>query len=139
MMQVRVVRMPVPQPVMPVPVRMRLAHRPLVGMLMMMVVDMAVLVLDRFVRVVVLMVFGQMQPEAERHQRAGDDQLNRDRLVQEDDRDDRAKERREREIGAGPGAAEMTQSQDKQDETDPDTEESNHQRPANRAERRQAG
>jgi hypothetical protein len=81
MMEVRIVRMPVPEPVMPMPVRMRLARRPFVGVLMMLVVDVAMFVLDRFVRMIMLMAFGQMQPEAERHKRAGDDQLNRDRLV----------------------------------------------------------
>ena len=48
---------------------------------MMVVVDMAVLVLDRLVRVFMGMPFGQMQPDAERHQQAGDDQLRRDRLA----------------------------------------------------------
>ena len=81
MMEVRVVRMPVPEPVMPMPVRMRLGRRPLVGVLMMLVVDMPVFVLDRLVRMVVLMAFGQMQPEAERHQRACNDELNGDRLA----------------------------------------------------------
>ena len=43
MMEVRIVRMPVPEPVMPMPVRMRLARRPFVGVLMMVVVDAAML------------------------------------------------------------------------------------------------
>ena len=52
-----------------------------VGVSMMFVVNVPMFVLDRFVRMIMLMAFGQMQPEAERHQRAGDDQLNRDRLA----------------------------------------------------------
>jgi hypothetical protein len=55
MMKVGVVRMPVPEPVMPMPVGMRLGRRPLVDMLMMLVVDVPVFVLDRLVRMVVLM------------------------------------------------------------------------------------
>ena len=74
-------RMPVPKRLMPVPVRMRLRHRPFVGMLMVFVVDMAMFVLDRLVRMVMAMPFGQMEPEAERHKRAGDDQLSRHRLA----------------------------------------------------------
>ena len=81
MVDVRVVRMPVPKRFMPMPVRMRLCRRSFVSMAMMVVVDMAVLVLDRLVPVVMGMPFGQMQPDAERHQQASDDQLRSDRLA----------------------------------------------------------
>ena len=81
MMKVRVVRMPVPERLVPVPVCVRLGRRALVGVLMMWVVDMTVFVLDRFVRVVMLMAFGQMQPEAKSHQRTGEDELSRHRLA----------------------------------------------------------
>jgi hypothetical protein len=80
-MDVRVVRMPVSKRFMPVPVRMRLGHRRVVHMAMMFVVDVAMLVLDRLVCVVMGMTFGQMQPDAERHQQARKDQLRRDRLA----------------------------------------------------------
>jgi hypothetical protein len=116
MVDVRVVRMPVPKRFMPVPVRMRLCHRSFVSVAMMRIVAMAVLVLDCLVRVFMGMPFGQMQPDAERHQQARDDQLRSDRLAQEANRDDRAKERREREISPSPRAAEMAQRQDKQHE-----------------------
>ena len=81
-MKVWIVRMPVPESVMPVPVRMRLGDHAFVGVLMMWIVDMAVFVLDRLVRVVVLMAFGQMQPEAKSHQRAGEDELSRERIAE---------------------------------------------------------
>ena len=81
MVDVRVMRMLVSKRFMPVPVRMRLGHRALVHMAMMVVVDVAVLVLDRLVCMVMGMPFGQMQPDAERHQQASDDQLRRDRLA----------------------------------------------------------
>jgi len=74
-MKVRVVRMAVPEPVVPVPVRMRLGDHAFVGVLMMGIVDVAVFVLDRLVRVGMLMAFGQMQPEAKSHQRAGEGEL----------------------------------------------------------------
>ena len=81
MVDVRVVRMPVPKRFMPVPVRMRLRHRSFVSVVMMVVVEMAVLVLDWLVSMVMGMPFGQMQPDAERHQQARDDQLRSDRLA----------------------------------------------------------
>ena len=80
-MEIGIVRVPVPKRLMPVPVRMRLGHRPFVSMAMMFVVDMAVLVLERLVRVFVAVPFGQMKPDAERHQQARNDQLRRDRLA----------------------------------------------------------
>lgn len=81
MVDVRVVRMPVPKRFMPVPMGMRLRHHSFVGVLMMRIVEMAVLVLDWLVRVFMGMPFGQMQPDAERHQQTRDDQLRRDRLA----------------------------------------------------------
>ena len=63
-------RVPVPKRLMPVPVGMRLRHRPFVSVAMMVVVDMGVLVLDRLMRMVMGMPFGQMKPDAERHQQA---------------------------------------------------------------------
>ena len=81
MVDVRVVRMPAPKRFMPTPVRMRLRHRSFVSVVMMVVVEMAVLVLDWLVSMVMGMPFGQMQPDAERHQQARDDQLRSDRLA----------------------------------------------------------
>ena len=96
------------------------------------------LVLDRLMRMVMGMPFGQMQPDPERHQQSGEDELRRDRLMDEGDRDDRAKERGEREISASPSAAEMTQRQHKQHETQADAAESDDERRACRGRRRQA-
>ena len=127
-MEIGVMRMPVPKGFMPVPVRMRLCRRPFVNVAVMVVVDMGMLVLDRLMRVFMGMPLGQMKPDAERHQHAGEDELWRDRLMDEGDRDDSPKERREREIGAGPGAAEMAQRQDKQHETQADAAEPDNER-----------
>jgi hypothetical protein len=80
------VRVLVPKRFMPVPVRMRLRHHSFVSMAMRVVVEMAVLVLDCLVRMVMGMPFGQIQPDAERHQQARNDQLRRDRLAQQGDR-----------------------------------------------------
>jgi len=58
---------------MPVPMRMRLAWRIVRPVLMMMVVveAMPVLVFHGLVNVLMLMPFGQMQPETESHQHPG--------------------------------------------------------------------
>jgi hypothetical protein len=85
-------------------------------MAMMVVVAMGMLVLDWLVDVFMGMPFGQ-KPDAERHQQARDDQLRSDRLAQQANRDDRAKERRDREISPSPSAAEMAEREDKQHET----------------------
>ena len=64
MMQVRVVRMPMDQRCMAMPVHMRLALR--VGrrviVLMVCIVAMAMLVLHRFMNMLMLVLLGQMQP-----------------------------------------------------------------------------
>ena len=54
-------------------------------MLMMLVMDMAVLVVERLVPMLVLMPFGEMQVEADRHQQAGADQRQGHRLAEHQD------------------------------------------------------
>ena len=66
MVEVGVVRMPVPEPFMPMPMRMWLCQRSVMAVLVMFVVDVLVFVLDRLVRMFMAMSFGQMKPEAER-------------------------------------------------------------------------
>ena len=108
--------------------RVGLRDRPFVSVSMMLIVDVSVFVLERLVLMLVAVPFGQMKPEAEGHQHAGNDQLRRHRLVEQDDRDCRAEERREREIGSSPGGAEIAQRQDEQNETDADAEEPDDER-----------
>jgi hypothetical protein len=69
------VRMPVHERHVPMPVAMRLVS--LVShmvMLMMLIVRMPVLVLQGFVRMLMLVTFGQMQPQANGHKCAGGQQ-----------------------------------------------------------------
>ena len=61
-MEVGIVRVLVAQGLVAMPVRMRLADRPLMHVPMMLVMHMAVLMLHRVVHMVVLMPFGKMQP-----------------------------------------------------------------------------
>jgi len=68
--QIRKVRMPMHQFAMTVRVQMRLLAVPgeIVFVLMVHVMDMGVSVLDRLVRVFVIVALGQMQPHAGRHE-----------------------------------------------------------------------
>ncbi len=77
MMEVRVVRMPVHQSdvAMPMSVRFTGWITGAMRMLMMLVVTMPVFMLHRLVNVFVLVPLSQMQPEAEAHQTAGNEQL----------------------------------------------------------------
>jgi hypothetical protein len=63
-----------------VDVRMRLDHRAVVRMLMVRVVDVAVLMLERGVRVIVLVLLGEVEIETEAHQRGGGNEDAGDRL-----------------------------------------------------------
>ena len=72
---IRIVPVRMPYRRMPVPMRVRLFHRPLVGMLMMFVVRVRVLVFQAIVEVLVFMPLGKMQPQAECHQKASTDKL----------------------------------------------------------------
>ena len=77
MMEVRVVRMPVHQAGVTVPMSVRFAGRIAGAMcvLMMLIGTMPVFMLHRLVNVFVLVPLSQMQPKAEAHQPAGNEQL----------------------------------------------------------------
>ena len=61
-MQVGMVAVLVPQGLMSVRVRVRLCHRPLMAMGVVLVMGMAVLVLQRLVLVLMLVPLGEVQP-----------------------------------------------------------------------------
>jgi hypothetical protein len=77
-MQIGEVRMPMHQRQVPMQMRVRLARRVVrtVAMLVMLVVGVPVLVLHRFVNMLMLMSFGEMEPQAQRHQPAGQQQFS---------------------------------------------------------------
>ena len=81
---------------MAMPMRMGFARRIFsgVGVLMVSIVHMRVAVLQGLVDVFVLMLLGQVQPDAEAHQQAGNQELVSDRIAQKKDGDDGANERR---------------------------------------------
>ena len=77
-MQIGIVRMAMHERRVGMPMRMRLARgRVGVVVLVMFVMKVAMLVLDRLVRMIMLVPLGEMQPKSERHQTAGDQQLQR--------------------------------------------------------------
>jgi hypothetical protein len=63
---------------------MWLGHWPVVDVLMVLVVHVAVLVLDGFVTVLMVVALGQMQPKAEAHQQTGDHELWRHGFTEQD-------------------------------------------------------
>lgn len=101
--QVGIVRVAVDEPRVPVPVRVRLARR-IVGAVrvpVVLVMHVRVLVLHRLVHMLVLVPLGEMEPDAEAHEPAGGEQLQRQRLAEGGDREERPDERCRREVGAG--------------------------------------
>ena len=68
--QVGIVRVAVPEWLVPVHVGVRFDHRPLMRVLVVGVMYMQVLMLDRFVQMGVLMPLAEMQPDPDRHQQA---------------------------------------------------------------------
>ena len=79
MVQIGIVRMPVDEPRMPMPMRMRLPRRDIRAMFMVMLVmrvmGMAMFMLHLLMDMIVLMPLRQMQPEANPHQPACDQEF----------------------------------------------------------------
>ena len=93
--------------------------------LMMRVMHVRMSMFHRLVLMLVLVVFGQVQPDTERHQQAGQNQLCSDRFMQHCNGSDRSKERRRREVRAGSCGPEMAKRDYKQDEAHAISEEPN--------------
>ena len=130
MMEIRVVWMTVHERLVPVRVTVRLARRIIgrMSVLVMFVVDMEVLVLHHLVRVLVFMAFAQVQPHAEAHQYRADHQRYGRRLVEDGERDQRADEWRDGEVGARPRGADVTERDHEQHETQAIAEEAERKR-----------
>ena len=91
-MQVGIVRMLVPERLVPVQVGMWLGHLSLMDMIVMGVMHMKMIMLKFLVDMLVLVAFGKMKPEADGHQHTGDHQLRRHRFPQQQDGKKRANE-----------------------------------------------
>ena len=75
--------------------------------LMMRVMHVRMSMFHRLVLMLVLVVFSQVQPDTERHQQAGQNQLCGDRFMQHYNGSDRSKKRCRREVRAGSCGPEM--------------------------------
>ena len=96
------------QPFVPVPMRVWLRDRPVVTMLVMLIVNVAMLVFERFVLVFVGMPFRQVKPKADPHQNARDEQFDRQWLAKQGNCENCADEGREGVVRAGARAPEVT-------------------------------
>ena len=128
--QVRIVRVPVHQRDVAVPVRVPRVRRHAVGVRMpvVAVVDVAVLVLDPLVHVLMAVALRQMQVEAERHEAAGRDQCPGERLVKQGDPQNGAYERRRGEVGPGSRRPQVAKRGYEQGKADAITEEADDAR-----------
>ena len=120
---------------MPVPVTVRLGigHRRIVGsmlMLVVLVVDVGVRMFQRFVRVLVRMSFGEMEPNAKRHTRRAGGEQDRGPFAPDNDRCRRADERREREVRSRARRPKVPKCEYVQHQTHAVTHESKHERRA---------
>ena len=114
-MQVREMRMTVRRRIVPMSMCVLLflgACR--VVMPVMRVMAMAMIVLQRFVPMPVRVHFENMEQHARSHERAGNGQAKRERLIEQNDRDEGANERRRRIISPCPRNAQVPQGQNEQ-------------------------
>jgi len=83
MMHVRYVPMNVPQPTMPVPMRVRFARRffRCVDMLMMFIMSVRMRMIHWLMNVTVIVALREVKPHPEPHQQACDNQLQSDRFA----------------------------------------------------------
>src|SRR5215213_5693476 len=105
---------------MAVAVQMRLA-RWITGLMlvpMMFVMDMTVFVLQCGVVMEVLMHFAEMQPHAHGHEASCNNQLPSQRFIQQAYRKQGPDKRCRSVIGTRAGGSQVTQREDKEDETD---------------------
>lgn len=103
------------------------ADRALVTVPVLGVRVVLVVVRDRLVKVLVFVALGEVQPDPDGHERGGDHQDERHRRP-ENDGEHRPEERRDREVGAGPGAAHVPHRDDEEHQAHAVVEESNHRR-----------
>ena len=108
----------VAQACVPMPMGMRLTRRIIgtVGMPVMRVVHVRMRVFHHFVLMLMLVLLGQVKPDANSHKQACGKELHRDRLSQKQNRCNRSDKWRGGEVGASAGRAEVTERTDEQGE-----------------------
>lgn len=120
-MQVRIVRMLVQNPRVPVPVAMRLNRRRVrrVLMLVMDVVRMAMFMLERFMQMLVVVRLGEVQIDANAHQQRRAHESEGRCLAKQRERKRCTDKGSRREVGAGARRSQMPKTQHKEDQADP--------------------
>jgi hypothetical protein len=115
---------------MRMPVRMRLAGRIIwpVTVSVRFVVDMRMRMRLGTMNMLVLVSFGDMQPHAQRHERACHDQLDRNGFVQNDDRDHGPEKRSRGKLGGRPGRPQMPQCEHVEHQAHAEAHEANDRR-----------
>ena len=131
MMGVRIVHMRMAQWRMGMLVRVWLCYRGIVPMLMVHIVTMAVLMIQFQMRMFVDMAFGQMDPEADSHKNAGQDEAIRQRVAKQHERQYCADKWRQREVCACPCSAEVAQGKNEKNEAHANGHESDKGREGN--------
>ena len=111
-----------------VAVRLPYRHAGRVRVPMVLVMPVHVLVLQRFMGVLVLVVLAHVQAHAERHERRGRHEAQRDGLAEHEHTGDRAHERRGGKVGAGPPRAEVAQGDDVEDQAQPEAQQADERR-----------
>ena len=99
----------------------------LMRMPVMRVVRVPVAVLQAFMRVLVLVFFGKMQPDASAHEAGGDKKCRPDRLAQQKQCDHRAEKGSKGKIRAGARRADMPKREHEKGEAETVAQESNQQ------------
>ena len=114
--EIRVMRMPVPNPQVAVPVAVGLSVR--IGrrmvVLVMDIVDVTMLVLERLVQVLVVMRLGEVQIDANPHEQCGTDQSKSWCLAEQWQRKGGADEWSRREVGASARRSQVAEAEHKQ-------------------------
>src|SRR5439155_26297044 len=104
----------------------------LVPVLVVLVMDMAVLVREGLVRVLVLVALGKMEVNPTGDQQPGDRQPRRNGLAEQGDGERGADKGGGRKIRAGPRGAEVAQREHEEDEAQPIAEKSDQPGAADR-------
>ena len=112
MMCIRVMRMAVAQPLVPVLVNARFGSRSFraVEVVVMLIVQMLMNMLYFFVQMIVLVALADVKPDPKRHESQRQAETSRRRFVKDSQRNEGSYKRSEREIGPRPGGSQLSQS-----------------------------
>lgn len=102
------------------------------SVLVVRVVQMAMIVFQGLVRMLVLVVVYEVDDDADRHQHSTDDEESRDGLTEYRDPENGTNEGRDRKVGACPGGADVAQGDHEENEADAIPETRSHRSASSR-------